>query len=405
MRAGLFKTGRLRAAVFFIAGIPTLAAADPVIALHGFIGTSFYWQDQNFIFGNGQNAEVPVPATPGQGNDLSGSDVRNTRLWIDIAEPAGDGAWTASAHLEGDFFGGFNGTGPFSSEQESPRLRMAYFNLSDAASGSAFRIGQQWNLLFPSDNVSESYTHIAFPPALAVGLIGWRFPGVVWSQELPAAGGADWRLDLGVFEGSWNGPGNDINAGSAGNAGFHPQLEARLHVEDGDLLGYVVLHYSREDLTGVGGTAPAPLATGISSHAYEGGLRWQSEHWVLHAGAYTGRGLGSEFGALVQFGDIAEWGGYVQLGYKFTPEWALYGSYGRVLPNQKDVIAWVTPSAAAPSLLGSRQFATDLLYNAGSWGLGFEWLRAITRYTADPAGRGTAETGGAQWSVSALFRF
>src|SRR5579863_2394930 len=342
MCAKPFKTGCLRAALF-LSCVPLAAAADPAMALHGFIGTSFYWQDQNFIFGNGQNAEFPAPASPGQSNDLSGSDVRNTRLWIDIDAPAGEGAWAASAHIEGDFFGGFNGTGAFSSEQESPRLRMAYFILDDAAAGSSFRIGQQWNLLFPADNVPESYTHIAFPPALAVGIIGWRFPGVVWSKELGARDDADWHLDLGAFEGSWNGPGNDIDAGSAGSAGFHPQLEARLYVENGSLLWYTVVHYSREDLTGVGGTASALLAASISSHAYEGGLRWQSGPWVLHAGAYEGRGLGSEFGALVQFGDIAEWGGYTQLGYKFTPEWALYGSYGRVLPNQKEVLTWVVP--------------------------------------------------------------
>lgn len=403
MRTGFLKTLWRPALATLLAFFSSAAAADPAMALHGFISTSFYWQDQNFIFGNGQSAEIPVPAI--QSNDLSGSDVRNTRLWIDFDAPGGDSAWAASGHLEGDFFGGFNGTGPFSSEQESPRLRMAYFTLSDAAAGSAFRIGQQWNLLFPSDNVPESYTHIAFPPALAVGIVGWRFPGIVWSRELGLQGGSDWRLDLGAFEGSWNGPGNDINAGTAGNAGFHPQMEARLHVEDGGLLWYAVIHYSREDLTGVGGTAPTLLATSISSHAYEGGLRWQSEHWILHAGAYAGRGLGAEFGALVQFGDIAEWGGYAQLGYKLTPAWALYGSYGRVLPDQKEVIVWIPPSAATPSLLGSRQFAADLLYSDGPWGVGLEWLRAVTRYTADPAGRSTAETAGEQWSVSALFHF
>jgi len=63
------------------------------------------------------------------------------------------------------------------------------------------------------------------------------------------------------------------------------------------------------------------------------------------------------------------------------------------------------PSVAAPSLLGSKQFAADLLYSDGPWGLGFEWLRAITRYTADPTGNTTAETVGEQLSVSAIFRF
>lgn len=398
MRAKSFLCGCLLAAM----SLPSRVRADTQesVTLHGFISASAFWQDQDFFFGNGQNAEFPVPAT--QANELSGTDVRNTRLWIDVAAPCA-GAWSVSGHLEGDFFGGFNGTNAFSAEQESARLRMAYFDLDDGV--THWRVGQQWDLLFPSDNVPESYTHVAYPPALAVGLIGWRFPGVVWSKALARQGDEDWRLDLGAFEGSWNGPGNDINAGTAGNAGFHPQLEARLRGEEGDLLWYAVAHYSREELAGVGAAAPTPLASSLSSHAWEAGLRWQPGPWVLRTGAYAGRGLGSVFGALVQFGDIAEWGGYAQLGYKFTDGWALYGSYSRVLPDQKDVLRWVPASSMAPALLSSRQAAVELMYTDGPWGFGFEWLRAITRSTSDPTGAVTAETGGDQLSMSGIFRF
>lgn len=400
MRANYFLGGYLLVTIFFPSA--SRAEAQESVTLHGFISASGFWQDQDFFFGNGQNAEFPAPAAAGRSNELSGSDVRNTRLWIEVAVPDA-GIWRVSGHLEGDLFGGFNGTGAFSAEQESARLRMAYFDLDDG--DIRWRIGQQWNLLFPFDNVPESCTHVAFPPALAVGLIGWRFPGVVWSETLAVQGDENWRLDLGAFEGSWNGPGNAVNAGTAGNAGFHPQLEARLHVEEREFLWYLTAHYSREELAGVGGTAPIPLGSSVSTHAWETGLRWQLGHWVLHAGAYTGRGLGADFGALVQFGDIAEWGGYAQLGYKFLDGWALYGSYSRVLPNQKDVLRWVPPSTTVPALLASQQATVELMYTDGPWGWGLEWLRALTRYTSDPSGTVTAETGGQQLSVSGIFRF
>ena len=173
--------------------VASAAAADPAttsnvstgnvsITLHGFLDTTFFWQDQNFVFGNGQNAEFPVPAASGTHNDLSGGDLRNTRLWIDINGGAlGGSGWTAGAHIEGDFFGGFNGTGPYSSQQESPRLRQGFITLNDADSGTSWKLGQQWSLLFQTDNTPESYAHIAFPLGFGSGIIGWRFPGAVWS--------------------------------------------------------------------------------------------------------------------------------------------------------------------------------------------------------------------------------
>jgi len=85
--------------------------SDPSFSFHGFISTSFFWQNQDFAFGNGQNAEWPEPNT-GSNHDLSGFDVRNTRAWIDFTGVNLSDGWTISGHLEGDFFGGFNGTGP-----------------------------------------------------------------------------------------------------------------------------------------------------------------------------------------------------------------------------------------------------------------------------------------------------
>jgi hypothetical protein len=393
--------------VFADAGMTNVTtSSDLSITLHGFVDSTFFWQNQNFTFGNGQNAEWTVPTAAGTSNDLSGGDLRNTRLWIDITGgKLGDSDWVAGAHIEGDFFGGNNGTGAFSSQQDIPRMRQAYVTLNNG-SGSSWKIGQQWSLLFQTDNVPESDAHIAFPLGYGTGIIGWRFPGAVYSQELSQSEGTDWRLDLGAFAGSWNGPGSTINFDTAANADFRPQVEARLHVQSSDTMWYLVAHYSTEDLTGVGGTAVPPAAgNSITTYAYEGGVNWHPGSWVLHAGIYDGKGLGENFGAMAQFGDISEWGGFAQAGYKFTPDWGLYAIYTTVRPNQGDVVTWVGPKAATTAYLKNQDAGLDLLYNNGPWGFGFEWLHAITRYTNSPTAATTAATVGDQISASAIFRF
>ncbi len=377
--------------------------SDISITLHGFIDTSFFWQDQNFVFGNGQDAEFPVPNT-GNNQNLSGASIQNTRLWIDIKGPALSSDWTVGGHIEGDLFGGFNGTGAYSSSQEIPRLRQAFITLSDKDSGSNIIIGQQWDLLFPLESVPESLTHIAFPLGFASGMIGWRFPGVVWEQNLnqPAADSLAWRLDMAAFEGEWSGPGNNVNFDTAGNANFHPQIEVRLHAQEGDWLGYIVGHYSTVDLSGVGGSTPTPITDTITTNAIELGTTWRPGPFVLTAAVYSGKGLGQVFGAMAQFGDIKETGGYVQGGYKFTPNWAAYVTYAADHPNEGDVVTWT--GYGASGYIKSQQWAADLIYSNGPYGLGLEWMHAILDNTTD-GGLTTTSTGGNQVSVSAIYHF
>lgn len=378
--------------------------SDPSFSFHGFISTSFFWQNQDFVFGNGQNAEWPEPNT-GSNHNLSGFDVRNTRAWIDFAGVNLSDGWSVSGHLEGDFFGGFNGTGPYSAQQETPRLRQAFMKLSNADSGSSFTIGQQWDLLFPIDAVPESLAHIAFPLGFGSGMIGWRFPGVVYSQALgqASADSMAWRLDLAAFSGSWNGPGNNTNFDTAGNVDFRPQIEARLHAEEGDWHGFVVGHYSTEDLSGVTGATPTPITSSITSSALEVGTGWHPGPWSLVAAVYTGKGLGQVFGALAQFGDISEHGGYLQGGYKFTPNWGLYASYATAHPNESDVINWIGNGASG--LLKSQQYALDLIYTSGPFGVGAEWMHASLDSTTAATAPAVTTTSGNQFSLSAIYHF
>ncbi|WP_266158773.1 hypothetical protein [Dyella silvatica] len=383
-----------------VTAAPVFSSAPGVsVALHGFVSVSAFSQNRNFTFGNGQNAEFPVPGSSGT---LSGVDVRNTRFWLDFSGAKFTGNWSGGGRVEMDFFGGFNGTGAYSLEQPTPRMRQAYMDLSNADSGSKLRIGQQWDLMFPLDMVPTSLSHIAFPLGYGVGLVGWRFPGVVWMQDLNhGSTGAQWRLDLGAFEGAWNGPGNNVNYLSAGNANFRPQLEARLHVQDKDWLAYAVVHYSQVNLKGVGNAAAAPIKSNITSAGYEVGGSWNPGPWMFKGLLYTGNGLGEIFGAMAQFGDIKETGGFLQAGYKFTPNWSANAFYSFNKPNERDVIRWLENGATG--LLKDRQAALSLQYAAGAYELGAEWIYDKLDSTTHGLNRKT--TSGNQFSLNALYHF
>jgi hypothetical protein len=389
------------------------SSSDVSITLHGFINTSGFWQSQDFTFGNGQSAEFPVPNATDNNHNLSGITVQNTRAWLDIKGP-NTGDWSVGGHIEGDFFGGFNGTGAYSGQQESPRLRQAFMSMGNSDSGSKVIIGQQWDLLFPGESVPESLTHIAFPLGFATGMIGWRFPGIVYEQDLnkPSADSIAWRLDVGAFSGQWDGPGSNTNYDTAANVNFRPQVEVRLHASAGDWLGYIVGHYSSANLSGVGGTAPTPITDTLNSTAIELGTTWQPGPFVLKAAVYKGKAIGQVFGAMAQFGDISETGGYLQGGYKFTPNWGLYASYATDHPNQGDVVTW--QGYGASGRIKNQQWALDLIYSNGPYAFGFEWMHAILDSatgtigidgTTDGITTATNSTSGNQASLSAIYHF
>ncbi len=379
---------------------PVFTSAPGVsVALHGFVSATAFNQDRSFTFGNGQNAEFPVPGSRGS---LSGVDVRNTRFWLDFSGAQFAGNWTGGGRIEMDFFGGFNGNGAFSQQQPTPRLRQAYMDLGNADTGTKIRIGQQWDLMFPIDNSPSSLSHIAFPLGYGAGFVGWRFPGVVVMQDLNhGSTGVQWRFDAGVFEGSWSGPGNNVDYLTAGSPGFRPQLEARLHVQDKTWLAYVAAKYSQIDLRGVGGIAATPVKDKFNSIGYELGGQWKPGPFTFKGLIYSGRALGEIFGGLVQFGDIRETGGYVQAGYSFTPNWSINAFYSVSKPDTKDVIAWRNNGAVGR--LENHQSALSLQYTSGAYDLGVEWMHDKLDSTSD--GMNRLSTEGNQISVSALYHF
>ena len=377
---------------------PTFVSAPGVtVALHGWLDATFFSQNRSFVYGNGQNAIFPVKGSNGS---LSGGDVRNTRFWLDFTGAKLGGGWATGGHLEMDFFGGYNGAGPYSQQQAVPRLRQAYLVLANPDSGSTIQIGQQWNLML--GNIPISLTHVAFPLGIGAGWLGWRYPGIVWMQDLNhGASGPHWRLDLGAFEGQWNGPGDNVNYLTAGNAGFRPQLEARLHVDGGAWSAFGVVHYAKVSLSGVGSTAPTPIRPSITSEAVEVGASWKPGPWLFQGNVYTGKGLGTVFGAQSQFGDIQETGGWGQASYFFTPNWSVNGFYAVAKNNANDVITWLGHGSLG--YLKNRQAAVSVLYNNGPYGIGLEWLHDVLDYTNTGLDRNSVS--GNQVSLSAMYRF
>ncbi|WP_243048466.1 OprO/OprP family phosphate-selective porin [Dyella sp. RRB7] len=387
------------------------------VALHGFISATAFGQDKTFSnYGNGQNAEVPAPPTAankanGYAGSLSGVDIRNTRFWLDFTGAKFNDQWSGGGRIEMDFFGGNNGTGAYSQQQPIPRLRQAYMDIVNPDSGTTFRVGQMWDLMFPLENTATSLSHIAFPLGYGVGFIGWRYPGAIWMQDLNhGSDGVKWRLDVGVFEGNWNGPQNEAGTSNtnylnAGAANFRPQVEARLHAQGSDWLAYFVAHYSKIDLNGVGNIAPNPIRDTLNSIGYEIGGQWKPGPWTFKGLAYSGKALGEIFGAMSQFGNIKESGGYVQAGYNFTPKWSAWAFYSMIRPNQNDVIQWTTTSpTAGTALLRDNQAALSLQYASGAYELGIEWMYDKLRYQVGADGP-HQNVNGNQVNLSGLYHF
>jgi len=122
---------------------------------------------------------------------------------------------------------------------------------------------------------------------------------------------------------------------------------------------------------------------------------------MLKGLVYTGNGLGQLFGALSQFGDISETGGYVQVGYKFTPNWSANAFYGLSKPDENDVIRWL--GNGSTGLLKNRQGALSLTYSAGAYDLGVEYIYSKLDSTTNGLNRRT--TSGNQVSLSGLYKF
>ena len=363
------------------------------LTIKGFISATYFAQNQNFAFGNGQNAEFPLPPEFSTDKWFFDGDVRNTRLTLAFTGPEVK-KLKFGATLEADFFGGFNGAGAFSDEQPNPRLRLAFIDVIRGK--TTFRLGQQWSPLF--GNVPKSLTHVAFPLGYgSAGDVGWRFPGLYIYHNLGAADASvKKKVSFAVMRGSWSGPGNNLDSGSAGNASFGPQIELRFDFNgktggSGAWGFYVVGHWDEKDLSGANATAPNDSLNGT---AVEIGASYSQGAFSIQGNAYTGTAIGQQFGHITQFGDISGWGAWIQPGVKFNSELSGYLFFGLDDPDDADVFA------AGQSRLKNQMIAASVQWASGPYAFGVEWLHATL--TSGAAG---TKTDGDQISASAMYKF
>lgn len=372
-----------------------LGSSDATITVSGIVSGTLFTQDARFGLGNGQQAEFVQSELA---DWWHGGDARNSRLGLAFRGPEiGNSGWRPSATLEADFFGPFNGTGNFSDEQPTPRLRLAYADLTNGS--TTLRIGQAWSLT--TGIIPTSVGHIAFPLGWGSGgFIGWRFPGIFLMQSLTGKSSpVTARLSVAAMRGSWSDePAPDQP--SAGEAGT-PQFEAALNVDgkmaSGTWSTYVVGHWDRKDLNGVRARGtPKPPDNNLDSRVIEGGLKVQSGIITVQGNAYGGRAMGHQFANIIQFGDIGGWGAWGQLGLDFTRHVGVWGYYGVDDPNDADV------RASANDRLRSWLVSPMLRFRAGPYSLGLEWLQNRTTYAV---GSTSVQRKGNQIALSTRFDF
>lgn len=395
---------RLSAALlilFLLAWAPALLAQNVStspegLTFHGFIDATGFLQNQNFTFGNGQNAEFPNPPQTHTDRWFLDGDVRNTRLTLGFSGPKLDNGVKLNATVEGDFFGGFNGTGGFSNAQETPRLRLAYVDV--VRNKTTIRVGQLWAPLFGV--VASSYSHIAFPLGYgSAGDIGWRFPGIELIQDMTPS----MRFTLALLRNTWNAPQDVTNSQSAGQASTLPQVEARL-----DFNGkrgttawntYAVGHVDKKDLSGAG--AKNSSNDSLTGWAAEFGGSLTAGAASVKGNIYAGKAIGQQFGEMAQFGDIKSIGAWAQLGYNVTKNWSAYVFAGTDKPKKAGVVAAL--GATATGSVKNVMLVPSLMYNNGPYGFNVEWLH--DRRTSVVKSGAESNTTGDQFAASVIFKF
>ncbi len=424
-------TSRIRFSVVAACAVlfATVASAQTTIQLggkstltiKGFISATMFAQDQQFNFGNGQNAEYP--ATPQFTTDrwFGGGDVRNTRLTMVFDGPKVGSDWRVGGTLEIDFFGGFNVTGgagavatagAFAGQQPVPRLRLAFADITNGS--TTIRIGQDWSDLFGTTAVSLS--HIAFPLGYgSAGDVGWRFPGIFLTQVLTSKDSSiNMDLRLAVMQNEWNTPGSSVDNTTPGNA-TAPQYELRFNVggkmDKGTWTAYAVGHYDSKDLSLANATAAHDKVNGT---AWEVGTRVNWDRLLVQGNYYSGHSIGQNFGAITQFQNgcpsvgvgttctaarrdrIASQGGWFQVGVDLTPNWSVFGFAGEDNPKDNDIKA-LGAAARDKNIM----YAGMLRWRIGPYALGFEYMNS--QLTTGAAVK--TLTKGTQLAFSTLFNF
>jgi len=363
------------------------------IKLKGFISFTTFFQDQSFKFGNGQKAAW---ANPPQLNNkwFSGFDIRNSRLtMIFNGKKKENQKWTYGGALEFDMFGGYVGSSLFAAQMPMPRVRLAYMDL--VHENIRIRLGQAWTPMF--GNVPVSMTHIAFPLGYGnAGLVGWRFPGIyVYTGLNDKSSPVKIRMDIGLFAGSWNGPGSNTNFLTGGNFGS-PQAEVKFNFVANNWSAYVVGHYDQKDLDSITGNTKDIL----TGSALEFGAKYHSGGFLLQGNIYSGKNIGQQFGALTQVQsinkDLRSVGAWGQIGYMLSKKVGVYFFYGFEDVNKDDTLAlFANPRTHHDLMNFTLKYVLDKQMS-----LGFDYMNSDLTY-----GASDSHVKGNQIALSALYKF
>jgi hypothetical protein len=366
---------------------------------HGFVVGSLYYQDQVFANAQGQGLLLAAPSnankapstTPTVPNatksgSLLGGDIRESRFAFSLTGPkeAFLGG-TPRAYFEFDLFG-LNGAGAYATEQNIPRIRAAIAEVKWGA--TTFQAGQQNQLVVVQ--TPATVAHVPNPVTYGAGTIGWRTPGLRILHAIPMDG---FKLELGaeVVANNYNNGVQAVNGAqntpasvSFGNASGLPMIQARAKLDGkaGDIgwSAYLVGVYDSVKLEGFGGAATPPTINGavkksIDSYAVQAGGKVNFAPVYVAANGYYGKGTGNMLGAIVQFGDIKNWGAWAQVGVDATKELSIHAIFGTDRPEAKDVRAW------AGTRLENTVYGGMIRYMEGGYALGVEGYQFDTKYS------------------------
>ena len=362
--------------------------------INGTVAATLFAQDKPWATGNGLSTLFGPLDLPDDGW-LLGGDIRQTRISFSGEGPPVLGLFKPKAVLEVELMGGNQvltipaapspvpvygadgsqiGTGVtpgfVSSAQgdESllPRVRTAYIELAFNEGQDLLRIGQYHHLLLAM--ISASGAH----PALmgyGAGQLGWRAPGITYSHNFKLSDSISLNAALQLGRNNWADnvlacrPGtappqtNCLPAGvSLAEASMLPSVQARLM-----LMGppaespwlfyapnqwqiYVVGHWDRKDLSGVGSQAFAPFRDEMDTSIVEGGFKVKLGPLMLASNGWYGVNAGGVFGHILQVQtpdkpDVSGFGVWSQAAFSFSRNFSLWAFAGIDQPNEQEALA------------------------------------------------------------------
>jgi hypothetical protein len=401
------------AALLLSAGAVRAADESPFkFEFHGFATGSLYMQNQTFNNGSGQGlliaAPAPANAAPcktaacdagtfaaGQATKSGtfiGGDVRQSRFVFALTGPAAIAGGTPKAYFEGDLFGGA-GAAPLV-ESWIWRIRAVYAEIKWG--NFALQAGQHSaHLAFAM--LPDTVAHIANPITFGAGNFGWRTMGLRGFYTIPMG---DMKLELAGSVVQPTALDNNVQAAApttvgSGMATGIPQVEGRVRVEGkGGPLSFNIYAdavYNKVDLKGFGATRPngvlladGTVKTDMTVQAVELGGKIGFSPVFVAFNAFTGKGLGSIAGAMLQQGEIEDTEFWVQAGVNLTKEFSLTALYGMAQPKEKDVRNWGVATATGVANANQKKenqlMAAQAKYLAGGYAFAVEYISYETTY-------------------------